>query len=131
MIDNHCLGSCVTMFSCYLDGVFAARDRLRRTPILIGKKPGGYAATLETSAFPNLDYETEAHLGPGEIVAFSIYYDGLMERQNIGIASNLGSANGLFTTPKPVPEPATLLLLGIGAVSTGLVYRRRKKQKLI
>ena len=50
------------------DGIYAARDRLGRTPIIIGKKDGAYAATLETCAFPNLDYKTDKVLGPGEIV---------------------------------------------------------------
>ena len=50
------------------EGVYAARDRLGRTPIMIGKKDGAYAATLETCAFPNLDYKIEKLLGPGEVV---------------------------------------------------------------
>ena len=50
------------------DGIYAARDRVGRTPIVIGKKEGAYAATFETSAFPNLDYEIERYMGPGEIV---------------------------------------------------------------
>jgi len=49
-------------------GVYAARDRLGRTPVVIGKKEGSYAATLETCAFPNLGFETKKYLGPGEIV---------------------------------------------------------------
>lgn len=49
-------------------GIYAARDRLGRTPIIIGAKEGAYAATLETCAFPNLDYEIKQYLGPGEIV---------------------------------------------------------------
>ena len=49
-------------------GVYAARDRLGRTPVAIGKKEGAYAATLETCALPNLGYETDRYLGPGEIV---------------------------------------------------------------
>ncbi|MCP4643541.1 MAG: amidophosphoribosyltransferase [bacterium] len=49
-------------------GIYAARDRLGRTPIVIGKKEGAYAATFETTAFPNLDYEVDRYLGPGEIV---------------------------------------------------------------
>ena len=48
--------------------IYAARDRLGRTPVVIGRKPGAYAATLETCALPNLDYEVERYLGPGEIV---------------------------------------------------------------
>ncbi|MBE0710790.1 MAG: amidophosphoribosyltransferase, partial [Candidatus Aminicenantes bacterium] len=50
------------------DGVLAARDKLGRTPIALGKKPGAFAASLETCAFPNLDYEFDRTLGPGEIV---------------------------------------------------------------
>lgn len=50
------------------DGLIAARDALGRTPIVIGRKDGAMAATSETSAFPNLDYETVRDLGPGEIV---------------------------------------------------------------
>jgi len=50
------------------DGIYAARDRLGRTPIVIGKKDGAYAATSETCAFPNLDYQIVKHLGPGEII---------------------------------------------------------------
>ena len=49
-------------------GIYAARDRLGRTPIIIGKKNGSYAATFETTAFPNLDFEIERYLGPGEVV---------------------------------------------------------------
>ncbi len=49
-------------------GVYAARDRLGRTPVAIGGKPGAYAATLETCALPNLGYEVDRFLGPGEIV---------------------------------------------------------------
>jgi len=48
--------------------IYAARDRLGRTPVVIGRKPGAYVATLETCALPNLDYEVERDLGPGEIV---------------------------------------------------------------
>ncbi len=50
------------------DSIIAARDKLGRTPIIIGKKNSGYALTFETCAFPNLGYETEYYLGPGEIV---------------------------------------------------------------
>jgi amidophosphoribosyltransferase len=49
-------------------GVYAARDRLGRTPVVIGEKEGSLAATLETCAFPNLGFEIKKYLGPGEIV---------------------------------------------------------------
>ena len=60
-------GSC-SMLILTEDGIIAARDYMGRTPIVIGKKPGAYAATSETTAFPNLDYEVVRDVEPGEIV---------------------------------------------------------------
>ncbi len=51
-------------------GIYAARDKLGRTPIAIGKKEDAYAASFETCAFFNLGYRVEKYLGPGEIVFF-------------------------------------------------------------
>ena len=50
------------------DGIYAARDRLGRTPVIVGKGPQGTAASSETCALPNLGYDIERYLGPGEIV---------------------------------------------------------------
>ncbi len=50
------------------EGIYAARDRLGRTPIVLGRKKGSWAASLESCAFPNLGYEVERFLGPGEVV---------------------------------------------------------------
>jgi amidophosphoribosyltransferase len=63
-------GSCTMLLLCE-DGIIAARDRLGRTPLCMGKKPGSYAVTMETAALPNLDYQLEYFLGPGEIVHFT------------------------------------------------------------
>ncbi len=52
-------------------GIFAARDRLGRTPLAMGEKDGAHAVTSETCAFPNLGYRTSHYLGPGEIVRIS------------------------------------------------------------
>ncbi len=60
-------GSC-SMLLLTEDGIIAARDRLGRTPVVIGRKDGAYAVTSETCSFPNLDFEIERDLGPGEIV---------------------------------------------------------------
>lgn len=60
-------GSC-SLLLLTADAIYAARDRLGRTPVILGSKPDAYAATLETCALPNLDYEVERDLGPGEIV---------------------------------------------------------------
>ncbi len=60
-------GSCSIMLLTD-HGIYASRDRLGRTPLIIGRKADAHAATLETCAFPNLDYEIERELGPAEIV---------------------------------------------------------------
>ena len=60
-------GSC-SMLLLTEDGVIAARDRWGRTPIVVGKQEGAMPVTSESSAFPNLDYETVHFVGPGEIV---------------------------------------------------------------
>ena len=48
--------------------IYAARDRLGRTPVVIGRKGDAFAVTVESSALPNLGYDTVRDLGPGEIV---------------------------------------------------------------
>lgn len=48
--------------------LYASRDKIGRTPIILGRKNGSYAVTMETTAFPNLDYQLKYELGPGEIV---------------------------------------------------------------
>ncbi len=49
------------------EGLYAARDRLGRTPIIIGKKEDAHCASFESFAFLNLGYDTLKELGPGEI----------------------------------------------------------------
>ncbi len=60
-------GSC-SILLLTREGVYAARDRWGRTPVILGEKPGSRAVTMESSAFPNLDYQTVRDLGPGEVV---------------------------------------------------------------
>jgi len=70
-------GSC-TMLILTNKGIYAARDKLGRTPLIIGKKPGAYAVTMETCAFPNLSYKITKYLGPGEV--FFINKNGLEQK---------------------------------------------------
>ena len=63
-------GSC-SLLILTPDRIIAARDKLGRTPIMIGKKEGAHAAASETSAFPNTGFEIEYTVGPGEIVEIS------------------------------------------------------------
>lgn len=66
-VFDHIEGSC-SMLLLTEDGIIAARDRMGRTPVVIGRKEGSYAVTSESTAFANLDYEIECFLGPGEVV---------------------------------------------------------------
>ena len=67
-VYNNVKGSCSLLILTERGTIIAARDRLGRTPIVIGKKDGAMAASSESSCFPNLDYEIEKYIGPGEIV---------------------------------------------------------------
>ncbi|MBR3470930.1 MAG: amidophosphoribosyltransferase [Lachnospiraceae bacterium] len=49
-------------------GLYAARDRLGRTPVVIGKKKDAHCVSFESFAYLNLGYEDCKELGPGEIV---------------------------------------------------------------
>jgi len=66
-VHNEIDGSC-TLLLLTDDGIYAARDKYGRTPLIIGKKTNSYAATMETCALPNLGYDKIKVLGPGEIV---------------------------------------------------------------
>ena len=50
------------------DGIIAARDKLGRLPVIIGKRSDGFCLSLESFAFQKLGYETYRELLPGEIV---------------------------------------------------------------
>jgi amidophosphoribosyltransferase len=60
-------GSC-SILLLTKEGLYASRDRLGRTPVIIGKSDDGYAVTMETCALPNLGFNVEKELGPGETV---------------------------------------------------------------
>ena len=60
-------GSC-TMLILTKEGIYAARDRFGRTPLMIGEKEGTYSVSFESCAFANLGYQMKYELGPGEIV---------------------------------------------------------------
>jgi amidophosphoribosyltransferase len=70
-------GSC-TMLLLTPDGLYAARDRLGRTPLAVGGRDDGYCVSMETCALPNLGYRFERQLGPGEIVLLTP--DGVAQR---------------------------------------------------
>ena len=62
------------------EGIYAARDRLGRTPLVIGEKDGEYAVATETCSFLNLGFQIKKYLDPGEIVL--IKESGLEEKKS-------------------------------------------------
>ncbi len=58
----------MTMLIMTPEGIYAARDRVGRTPLVIGHKEGAYCASFESFAYLNLGYSDFRELGPGEIV---------------------------------------------------------------
>lgn len=50
------------------NGIYAARDLLGRTPVVIGKKENAYCVSFESFAYINLGYTDYKEMGPGEIV---------------------------------------------------------------
>lgn len=48
-------------------GIYAARDKYGRTPVVVGKKQDAYCVSFEDFAYKNLGYTTYRELGPGEI----------------------------------------------------------------
>ena len=51
-------------------GIYAARDKLGRTPIVLGKKDDARCACFESYSYLNLGYTDDRELGPGEVVVF-------------------------------------------------------------
>ncbi|MGD8668308.1 MAG: amidophosphoribosyltransferase, partial [Desulfobacterales bacterium] len=76
--QNAIKGSC-SLLLLTENGIYAARDKLGRTPVVIGKKEGAYAAASESCAFPNLGYQMKKILGPGEIVFITA--EGIEQRK--------------------------------------------------
>lgn len=74
-------GSC-SMILLTDKGIFVARDKLGRTPIIIGKRDNAYAASSESSAFPNLGFDIDRFVGPGEILLMTS--DGVEQIQKPG-----------------------------------------------
>ena len=58
----------MTLLVMTKEGIYAARDRMGRTPLVIGKKEDAFCASFESFAYINLGYTDYKELGPGEIV---------------------------------------------------------------
>lgn len=67
MID----GTCSILILKEDGNLIAARDKMGRLPILIGKGEDGYCVSFESFAYSKLDYADEYELGPAEIIELS------------------------------------------------------------
>ena len=63
-----CIKGSISLLLLTGEGIFAARDRLGRTPLIIGRRDNAYCATFESHAYLNLGYHHYKELGPSEIV---------------------------------------------------------------
>lgn len=61
----------MTMLLMTSKGLYAARDKMGRTPVSVGQKEGAFCASFESFAYLNLGYTEYKELGPGEIVAIT------------------------------------------------------------
>jgi amidophosphoribosyltransferase len=77
------------------DGIFGARDRLGRTPLVIGEKGGDFAVATETSSFLNLGFKIIKYLEPGEVVL--IDHNGLKQKSPGQPASQICSFLWIYT----------------------------------
>jgi amidophosphoribosyltransferase len=59
------------------EGLYAARDRYGRSPLVVGERGTDRIVVSETCAFKNLGFKTKKYIGPGEIVRIS---DGKVEQ---------------------------------------------------
>ena len=65
---QECIDGSMTILLMTKDGIYAARDLLGRTPLVIGKKVDAFCVAFESFSYINLGYTDHRELGPGEIV---------------------------------------------------------------
>lgn len=71
-------GSC-SLLILNKDGIYAARDRLGYTPLIVGQREDSIAVASETCAFLNMDFKIIKNLAPGEIVQIS--QEGMLQKR--------------------------------------------------
>ncbi|MBN2272517.1 MAG: amidophosphoribosyltransferase [Sedimentisphaerales bacterium] len=76
-------------------GIYAARDRLGYTPLIVGRRDDAWAVTSETCAFPNNDFEVAKSLEPGEIILLN--EDGIVQRRAGGSTNQICSFLWIYT----------------------------------
>jgi amidophosphoribosyltransferase len=71
-------GSC-SLLILHKDGIYAARDRLGYSPLVVGRRDDAWAVTSETIALINNDFTIVKYLEPGEIVLLN--EEGMVQRK--------------------------------------------------
>lgn len=61
------------------DGIFVARDRFGYSPLTIGRKGDSWAVSVESCAFPNIDFTPVKYIAPGEIILLN--ENGMAEKR--------------------------------------------------
>lgn len=87
-------GSCSVLILSH-DGVYAARDRLGYSPLVIGRSSDSWAVTSETSAFLNTGFEIKKFLQPGEVVL--IDNSGLVQKRPGGSENQICAFLWIYT----------------------------------
>ncbi len=67
-VQDSIKGSASIVILCGDGSIIAARDKVGRTPVLIGKSADGYSVSFESFAYKKLGFEDYKELGPAEIV---------------------------------------------------------------
>lgn len=87
-------GSC-SLLLLKEDGIYAARDRMGYTPLVVGKKEDAWAVTAETAAFKNLGFQDVKYLQPGEIIL--INEEGFVSKRAGGTVNQICTFLWIYT----------------------------------
>jgi amidophosphoribosyltransferase len=77
------------------DGIYAVRDRLGRTPLVVGEHDGNFVVATETCSFLNIGYRVTKYLEPGEIIHLG--RDGMQQRLKGKPANQICSFLWIYT----------------------------------
>ncbi len=81
-VQSKIKGTASILILCDDGSIIAARDKVGRIPVMIGKNADGYSVSFEAFAYNKLGYENERELGPGEIVRITL--DGVEQLSEPG-----------------------------------------------
>ena len=89
------------------EGIYAARDKLGRLPLVVATRNGDFAIASESCAFPNLGFQAQKELQPGEIVL--VGREGLVQQRGPDTACQICAFLWIYTGyPASVYEGITV-----------------------